>query len=397
MKTPEAVRLRVAFLAGTLDRGGAEKQLVYMVRALRDAGVVVRVYTLLSGERMEEDLRCIGVPPIWVGRRSHPLIRTAALARALQSFRPHILQSAHFYTNLYVSAVAPLYGAMAIGAVRGDVYDDIASNGRWGRWLLGVPPSLLANSHAAKRNAEQLGVAPNTVCVVPNAIDVAEFERLTADGPEAPDDVGIVVAAVGTLIGVKRFDRFLRAMALARREVPTLRGILVGDGPERSQLEGLAQDLGLLPDGVQFVGLRRDVAHLLRHHADVLVLTSDHEGFPNVLLEAMAAGLPVITTPAGDAGVVVRDRITGYVVPFDDVEELAERITQLARSPGRRHRLGAAGRSRVAQEYAFEQLGGHLLASYRAFAETHSNRRALAALRRDVHHPRGFAVARTVT
>jgi len=375
-----SVGLRVALLAGTLDPGGAEKQLVYMVRALTDAGVSVRVCSLIEGERLEEDLRRIGVPPVWVGRRSHPLLRAVALARALQSFRPHVLQSAHFYTNLYVSAVAPLYGAIAIGAVRGDVYHEIASNGRWGNWLLQMPPNLLANSYAAKRNAEQLGVAPETLHVVPNAIDLAEFERLTLTRPRAPDRSRIVMAAVGRLLPDKRFDRFLAAVALARRQVPAVHGILVGDGPERQRLERLAQQLGLVPDGVHFLGHRWNLEHLLRYDADVLMLTSDQEGFPNVVLEAMAAGLPVITTPAGDAGVVVQDHVTGYVVPFDDVGQLAERTIQLACSPEQRRCFGAAGRSRVAQEYGLERLAGHLLASYRAFAEHRASRRVLAAL-----------------
>jgi len=375
------VGLRVAFLAGTLDPGGAEKQLVYMVRALTSAGVAVRVCSITEGERLEEDLRRIGVPPVWVGRRSQPLLRAVALARALRDFRPHVLQAAHFYTNLYVSAVAPLYRAIAIGAVRNDVFHEIASNGRWGRWLLQKPPNLLANSYAAKRNAEQLGVAPETVHVVPNAIDLAEFAHLTLTGPRVPNHTGILVAAVGRLLAHKRFDRFLTALALARREVPAVHGILVGDGPERQRLEQLAQQLGLLPDAVRFLGHRWDVGPLLCNDTDVLMLTSDQEGFPNVVLEAMAAGVPVVTTPAGDAGAVVQDQVTGYVVPFDNVGQLAERIMQLARSPEQRRRFGAAGRSRVAQEYGFERLAGHLLASYRVFAERGANRRALAVLR----------------
>jgi len=378
--TGRAARLRVGLVAGTLDPGGAEKQLIYMTRALLRAGVAVQVYSLTQGEQLETELRCLGVPPIWVGRRSHPLLRIVDLALALRHFRPHVLQATHFYANLYVSVVAPMYGAMAIGSVRNDAYSDVASTGRWGRWLLRIPPGLIANSWAAKRNAERLGVAPGTVCVVPNVIDLAETERLAADGAAARESDRVFVVALGRHILEKRLDRFLRATALARRKVPSICGVLVGDGPERSRLERLAQGLGLLPDGVRFLGHRPDVARMLRHDADVLVLTSDHEGFPNVVLEAMAAGLPVITTPAGDAGVVVRDEVTGYVVSFDDDEQLAERIVQLAHSPEQRRQLGAAGRARVARQYSHERLAAHLLTAYQTFAEQGRNHRALAAL-----------------
>jgi glycosyltransferase involved in cell wall biosynthesis len=372
-------QFRVALVAGTLQPGGAEKQLVYMARALLGAGVAVRVYTLTHGSVLEDELRHCGVPTTWIGQRSHPLFRIAALAWALRHFRPHVVQSTHFFGNLYVSAVAPLYGAMAIGGVRTDVHYDLASTGRWGPWLLRVPPSVIANSEAGKRNAERLGVAPGAVYVVPNVIDVARFDRLKGVRGVASEPGRLVVAAVGRHLPEKRLDRFLRALALARQEVPGVCGIVVGDGPERSNLESLAEDLGLLP-GVRFLGYRSDVARLLHGEADVLMLTSDQEGFPNVLLEAMAAGLPVITTPAGDAAIVVQDQVTGYVVPFDEVAQLAERLVGLARSPQRRRDFGAAARLRAAHEYGSERLAGHLLAAYGAFARHRAHRRVLAAL-----------------
>src|SRR4028119_273341 len=106
--------LRVALLAGALSQGGAEKQLTYMARALLDAGVEVRVYSLTQGEFYESALRSLGLQPIWVGQFSNPLLRVAVLAQRLREFRPHILQSTHFFTNLHVTLVARLYGIMAI-------------------------------------------------------------------------------------------------------------------------------------------------------------------------------------------------------------------------------------------------------------------------------------------
>jgi glycosyltransferase involved in cell wall biosynthesis len=97
----------------------------------------------------------------------------------------------------------------------------------------------------------------------------------------------------------------------------------------------------------------------------VFVLTSEHEGFPNVVLEAMAARLPVVTTPAGDSAEVVQDGETGFVVGFDDREALVKRIMQLADSPELRGRLGEAGRKRVEECYGSEQLAERLFAVYR--------------------------------
>jgi glycosyltransferase involved in cell wall biosynthesis len=185
-----------------------------------------------------------------------------------------------------------------------------------------------------------------------------------------------VVLALARLAATKRLDYFLDAVAKARAEVPTLRAVIAGEGPERGRLTCQAAALGLLPDGVVFAGHRDDVAAVLAQ-ADMLLLTSEHEGFPNAILEAMAAGLPVVTTPAGDAGTVVEDNGTGYVVPHGDVDAMAARLVTLARSPNLRSRLGEAGRRRVEREFAPGALGRRLLAAYAALAR--EQRRAAIA------------------
>jgi glycosyltransferase involved in cell wall biosynthesis len=373
--------VRVAFLAGTLGRGGAEKQLLYMTRALLGAGVAVKVLSLTRAETYEAELQASGIQPEWVGRWPDPPRRLYAITRALAGFRPHILQAGHFFTNLYVTLVSPLYRAAAVGSIRSDVSHDVAANGGWGPWLLRSPPSLVANSWAAKHNAEELGVSPDRLHVLPNVIDLAEFDRLQRRAEVEVATDGCRVMAIGSLVPWKRFDRLLNAVALLKAERPELRTIVVGDGPERSSLEGLAHQLGLLPSHICFLGKRSDVPGLLRG-ADILVSSSDHEGFPNVLLEAMAAGLPVVTTPAGDAARVVEDTTTGFVTPFDDPAEMAQRIGALASSAPLRRRMGDAGRQRVEQYYAFDTLAGRLVSLYARIAAEQGNHRLQSALNR---------------
>lgn len=373
-------RPRIALVAGTLAQGGAEKQLVYMLRVLQESGADVRVFSLTRGELHETALRALGVEPVWVGRFEKPAVRVAALAAALRDFRPHILQSAHFYTNLYVWLVAPLYGAIGIGTVRSDVEHEMRTNGRWGRWLLRAPSALILNSEAARRNALALGIPSERMYVLPNAIDLAEFdERIVTEAVPELDGTAVVAISVGSFVRAKRFDRFLRAIALARAAGTDVRGVLVGDGPERGALEALAGELGLSTDAVWFAGRRNDVPTLLSR-AHIYVLTSEHEGFPNVLLEAMAARLPVIATSAGDADVIVEDGVTGFMVPFDDGQRLAARLVELAGSPDLRRQLGAAGRGRAERCYSCDVLRGRVTAMHRVIAERLRNRRSLAAL-----------------
>jgi glycosyltransferase involved in cell wall biosynthesis len=340
----------------------------------------VRVLSLTRGEFFEPALRALGVEPVWVGRFSNPVMRTASTIAALRDFRPHVLQSAHFYTNLYVSLAAPCYGAISIGAARGDVVRDVASNGRWGRSLLRAPSALVVNSYAAQRNAVAYGVPAEKVHVLPNVIDLTKFDAAADVEPLATSGtVPPLVVGVGTFIRAKRFDRFLHVLARARGRGVALQGLLIGDGPERGALEALAGELGLLPDGVRFAGRRTDVPALLRR-AQIYLLTSDHEGFPNVLLEAMAARLPVVTTTAGDAGVVVEEGKTGFTASPDDLDTLTNRVVELVSSSTLRTQLGEGGRRRVETLYTRSGLGERLLGLYRTIAEQLGNRRTLALL-----------------
>lgn len=357
--------LRVALVAGTLGRGGAEKQFAYMASALHDAGAEVRTYAMTRGEHYEGVLERSGLGPTWLGWSSLPPVRAAALAAATSRFRPHVVQSGHFFLNLHVTAAAALTGAVALGAIRSDVRYELATHGRWGSRLLRTPPDIITNTWAAKASAERLGRDPATIHVVPNVIDVAGFDR-DAAVPTSPGE-GVVALAIGTLLRVKRFDRFLDALAAARRRTAAVTGVIVGDGPERAALEDRAARLGLLPSGVRFLGVRDDVPALLAG-SDFLVVTSSHEGFPNVVLEAYAASRPVLATPCGDIERLVREEETGFVVPFDDADALADRMARLAESAELRRRAGAAGRSLVERSFDRAALAGHLMTAYQAIA-----------------------------
>ena len=387
-------RLRIALIAGTLGQAGAEKQLVYMARSLRDAGADLRVYSLTRGEFYEAHLRELGVEPRWFGgpgniRFTNIPLRVASLATKFVRFRPHIVQSAHFFCNLYAGLWGRLSGALAIGAMRNDIDRERKGCGRWTRASLRLPSTIIANSVAARRGVDEYGVNPESIIVLNNAIDLEDFDaRSCADTPAWGPGGPPVAMAIGRMYPEKRFDRFLTALARARRASPDLRGVIVGDGPEWPNLRCQAQDLGLLPNGVLWLGRRNDVPALLGK-ADMLVLSSDHEGCPNVVLEAMAVRRPVVTTPAGDAGVVVEEGVSGYVVPFDDVEAMAGRMIRLAESPELRRRFGEAGRRRVEMEHSYDGLADRLITVYEAIAERQGRRDILATLTGLRRHPEG--------
>lgn len=210
---------------------------------------------------------------------------------------------------------------------------------------------------------------PPGISILPNVLDLRDFDAQSksASPISIPAD-RVMAVAVGSLLPCKRFDRFLKALALARRRAPALLGVIAGaDCGSRPALEQEARELGLMADHLVFLGECSNVPALLAQ-AGFLVLCSEYEGFPNVILEAMAARLPVITTPVGDAEHIVVQGQTGYVLQGAEVEALAERMAALALSPTTRVRLGTAGRRRVALEYSYEALPDRLLSVFQGFA-----------------------------
>jgi len=362
-------QLRVAIVTAGLEFAGAEKQTFYMARALAEAGVRVRVYHITNGGQYHDALRSLKIESTWLGRWPSPVFRLPFLLASLRSFRPHVIQSIHAYTNLYSSIAGRVLRAVSVGGLRGDLMASFADNGRFSRYLLTWPDAIAVNSRRAIEQIEQARlVDPSRLHFLPNVIDLDSYQGCAGISIQA-EGAEYTCISVGRLLPAKRVDVFIRALAAARSAEPGLRGAVVGDGPETARLQELAADLGLLPGALDFLGLREDIAAVLQQ-ASLFVFCSESEGTPNVILEAMAASLPVITTPAGDAADVVNPAGAGYVVPFGDVKATADAMVRLARSPALRSKLGQAGREYVARHRATSELGERLVRMYADVART---------------------------
>lgn len=377
-------RLRVTFIAGGLGKGGAEKQFLYMLRALQDVGAQIQVLTLTRGEHHEASLAQLGVQPVSVGQSNSQIARIARIVELVRAFRPHFIQATHFFSSFYAGMAGRLTRTPSIGAIRSDATMDARNVGRVGPWLLRLPTVMLANSFNARENAIRMGLKPDRALVLHNVIDIAAFDRqFTATAPLVLDSGRVRLVMVGRLVPIKRMERFLEALADARLQNAAIEGVIVGAGPEEAKLRETAARLGLEPGEkngwVHFLGERSDIPQILAL-SDIYALTSDREGFPNVLLEAMAAAIPIIATPAGETPTLVKQGVNGLLVPFNDQKALCEAILQLAESAGLRRKLGSEGRRIVERQYGFPRLEQNLLEVYRTIAAQQKRAETLAII-----------------
>lgn len=358
----ELAGLEVCFLAGTLGQGGAERQLFYILAALKNAGANPRVLCLTNGEHWQRRIESLGVEITWVGQNRFRSSRLLKIIAELRHRRPALVQSQHFYTNLYVSAATRLLGLPEIGAIRNDAIEEITANpGYLGRQSLMIPKAIAANSRAGIENAIALGVSPNKLFFLPNVVDTSLF---TTRSRVSENHVRLLT--IGRLVAAKRIDRFIRLVAeLTRLTDRPVNAMIAGDGILRTALERQAIELGLDDTIIRFLGQVHDPSRLY-HESDIMVLTSDREGTPNVVLEAMASGLPVVATKVGGLADIVRDGETGYLVEPGNQEALTNAVLDLVTDRARRMQFGANARSFVEKHHSLSFLAGNLLRLYEA-------------------------------
>lgn len=372
--------MRMALIASSLRLAGAEKQFVYIARALHQAGIDVRIFYLGPGDHYQQVLNQLTIPVEQVFNDGRPLLMLARLIKALLRFKPDVALASQFGDLIFAGPAGRLAGALVLGGVRSDGFYELNTYARRSGLMLFLAHGLVANSFRAKENLTTQGVAPRKIKVLPNVIDLMDFDIQARRPLPSPGPPGRpVIAAVGSLLPCKRFERFLEALALTRQGEPSAFGLIVGkDLGVKAALEQKAALFGLLPDHLRFAGECHQVPALLRQ-CRALVLCSEYEGFPNVVLEAMAASLPVVTAPAGDAGRIVSHGKTGFVTDGAP-ESLAKHMVQLLRDPGLSTRFGEAGRARVEQEFSFDSLASRLLDLIGDFGR--EKRRNLPALRK---------------
>lgn len=210
-----------------------------------------------------------------------------------------------------------------------------------------------------KKNLVKLGCDPKKIVVHHSAIDCKKFFCKRRKEPKK-DKIHIV--SIGRLIGKKGLDDALKAVIRIIKKYPHVRYTIVGDGKMRGQLERLIEKSDMQKKIILFGWANRDEVVRILNKADIFLLpsktSSDHdkEGIPNVLKEAMACGLPVVSTYHAGIPELVEDGVSGLLVPEGDVDQLVAKLAYLIKNRNQWKKMGKAGRKKVEQEYELEAV-----------------------------------------
>src|ERR1043165_9782693 len=222
--------MRIALIASSLRLAGAEKQFSYAARILCSAGINARVFYLGAGDHFETILTDAGVPLRRIYNHGQPLRMLLCLIKKFAALNPDVVLASQFGDLLFAGLAGRLCGALVLGGVRSDGFYELRTSGRRSGLMLKLSHGLIANSQRAKDNLISMGIDGARIAVIPNVIDVAQFdEKMSAPLATAAWDNRIPISAVGSLQLCKRFDRFLDGLALARQREPSLLGIIAGE------------------------------------------------------------------------------------------------------------------------------------------------------------------------
>jgi len=389
----------VLFPVNELKIGGAEQQLLELVRGLDKSRFRPIVAPLYPGGALDTEFRAVpGATVVDLNRRGKldfwPVAQLVSIVRRydVDLGQPFLSPATCFgvaaaltTSLLFRRVLTVVTERCGVRLVRGRGYKAYRAAEDL---LTRFADQVVANSEAGRADLLLRGLPTRKIRVVynginperlrPNGAAVAENRaQLGVSGDPRNADDRHVVGILASLTPQKGHDTLIRALALVAARWPGVRCAIVGDGPQRQALEELAVSLGLA-EQVVFFGYQRRVADFLAA-CDVLVSASrDNEGCSNSILEAMSLGIPVIATDVGGNPELVKDGHTGYLVPVDDAAALAGAVAHaLGDADGRRQRAAAARRL-IDTQFGLRRMVAEYEALYNALLEARDQEVVLA-------------------
>jgi glycosyltransferase involved in cell wall biosynthesis len=350
-------RMRVLQLLSSAGFYGAENMLLNLCVSQKSAGVDTTLLVFYNAHQpnleLYEEAKRRGLNPSMV--RCEGRIDWKALREIRSQIRERAIDVVHahgYKADLYAYIAARRERKPVVATCHNwrEVGSALRVYNRLDRMALKRFDAIAAVSDAVAGKLRLAGVPAGRIRTVPNGIDARAFEEAAAGGPAAGSSLNSpVIGVVGRLDLQKGFEHLFEAVRGLRESHRGLKVVIVGEGPDRAEIEAMVRKLGL-EDQVTLVGQRSDMPAVYAG-MDIFVLPSLNEGLPMTVLEAMAASRPVVATRVGAIPKVVEDGQTGLLVEPGDVFGLRGAIYRLLSNPDLRRRLGQQARARVLQHY----------------------------------------------
>ena len=355
------MRPRVLLLSTSLGMGGADRQILYLARALLANQFEVRLVSMTPLQEMGRQALSEGLPVTSLEMQPGQA-DWASFQRfltVLQDWRPHLLTSFMYHANLLGRLAGKRAGVpLIVTSIRSEQNGSAARD-----WLMRLTNWMddccTTNSEEVAEALRKRWLLPrNKARVIPNGVDTVALSSAASDRERIRRELDVssgefLWLAVGRLWAQKDYPTLLNAF----RPLAELQGRLAiaGRGPLLDELQQQSEQLGI-SSKVSFLGVRHDIPALLSA-ADGFVLSSAWEGMPNVVMEAMAAGVPVVATRVGGVPELVEPGKSGFLGPAGDAAALSEAMRRLMLLPREQQKLmGAHGREHIASRYGLSAM-----------------------------------------
>ncbi len=360
--------IRILHLITSLDTGGAEISLARLLEGINHEKFESRVVSLIPIGAVGQKIRARGIQVETLGMPpGKPSIRgVAKLVQILRTYQPEILQTWLYHADLLGLLAGKLTGVPSIAwnirSAEMDFKEYRPLSGlvvKFCALLSSMPNTIIINSQAGIQHHQKLGYHPKTWQMIPNGIDTNFFKPDRKIGAQFRKEFqitnsSILIGLVGRLDPMKDHKTFLLAAAKVQQEIKQAQFICVGDGTSiyRKSLEVFAQNIGV--KNIIWAGTQTDMPAVY-NALDCLALSSKGEGFPNVIAEAMACGVPCVATNVGDVANIIGK--SGKIIPVGNAEALAnELLAVLNLSSTQKQALAFQARERIKTKFSIEEM-----------------------------------------
>lgn len=360
--------MKIAIISDTLLTGGAERQMLLSAAELGKLGHHVEMIIYYPSAEYQDFIRENNIKVVCIEKKG--FLRIARILAIANYLRKEDFDVVHAFKG--GAAISTAFAARIAGIkkVFGG-YRSVCSEGGRFRFALKFVNKLLAgwivnSKMVANSMSRNLAVEPKKLAIIYNGIYPDAFEsKLSKE--EARKKLGLpidskTITMVARLAEVKNHKMLLGTARILTKKIPELKVLIAGDGPLANELKTLAETYGIT-DQVLFLGTRSDIPDILAA-TDIAVLTSSSEGFPNALIEPMSVGIPVVSTDYPAIHELVVDGRHGYIVPRNDADVMADRITGLFQDDETRKKMGHESMQLIHNRFSPQKMAGQLVEVY---------------------------------